>query len=189
MHAAQAKEALRRKMRDQLTAMAPEDLAARSLLLGDVLRNGGWLEAGATVALFGGIPGEPDLLSLIPWLLERQSVPVIFGFKNGQLIPQRINDPKELHRGIFGVWIPPADAAIVPVAQLDVILTPGLAFSRDGMRLGRGRGHFDRLFAQPEVTATRLGVCWNFQLVQEVPSEIHDARMQSVMTEYGLVTA
>lgn len=174
---------LRREMRARLKAMTMEEVAARSALIVHALQNDALLPPGSTVALFGGIPGEPDLLPLIPWLLERQSIPVLFGFKDGQLVPQRVDDPQTLERGIFGVWIPSADAPLVPADQLDVILTPGLAFGRDGMRLGRGRGHFDRLFAQPEVKARRIGVCWEFQRVDAVPAEPHDAPMDAVVTE------
>ena len=170
-------------MRARLKAMTAEEVAAKSALMVRAFRNEALLSPGSTVALFGGIHGEPDLLPLIPWLLERQSVPVLFGFRDGHLIPQRVDDPKTLERGIFGVWIPTADAPMVPADQLDVILTPGLAFGRDGMRLGRGRGHFDRLFALPAVKARRIGVCWAFQHVDTVPTEPHDARMDAVVTE------
>ena len=170
-------------MRARLKAMTAEEVASQSARLVSLLQNEAVLPPRSTVALFGGIPGEPDLLPLIPWLLERQSIPVLFGFKDGQLIPQRVDDPETLMRGIFGVWIPSAEAPLVPAGELDVILTPGLAFGRDGMRLGRGRGHFDRLFAQSEVKARRIGVCWEFQRVETVPTEPHDAPMDAVVTE------
>ncbi|MDB6075788.1 MAG: hypothetical protein JWO89_3428, partial [Verrucomicrobiaceae bacterium] len=72
-----------------------------SALILNRLRSDEWLPAHTTVALFGGIKGEPDLLPLIPWLLERQSTPVFFGFKGGLLIPQRIENSEQLERGIF----------------------------------------------------------------------------------------
>ena len=177
------KEELRREMRGRLKAMTADEIASKSRRIVQALMEGNWLPPSSTVALFGGIAGEPDLLPLIPWLLERGSTPVFFGFADGQLVPQRVDDRHVLTRGVFGVWLPPQDAPVVPCEALDVILTPGLAFARDGMRLGRGRGHFDRLFARPEVKARRIGVCWEFQCLETVPAEPHDAPMHAVVTE------
>ncbi len=171
-------------MRAKLSSMSSEEIAGKSAqIVEKLMRDAAWLPAQATVALFGGIPGEPDLLPLIPWLRERHATPVFFGFHDGELVPHQVDEPSTLVRGIFGVWIPPVDAPLVPVEQLDVILVPGLAFGRDGMRLGRGRGHFDRFFARPEVKARRIGVCWECQRVDAVPTEPHDAPMDAVITE------
>ena len=179
-----AKDAMRRDMRAKLAAMTPANIAAKSTRIVQVLtRDAAWLPPKATVALFGGIHGEPDLLPLIPWLLERHATPVLFGFHDGVLLPRSVEASTVLERGIFGVWMPPENCPVVPYAQLDVILTPGLAFGRDCMRLGRGRGHFDRLFARPEVKARRIGVCWECQRVAAVPTERHDAPMDAVITE------
>ncbi len=177
------KDALRKEMRARLSAMTAGGVSRRSSLLLERLREGGWLPPGSTVTLFGGIQGEPDLLELVPWLLERGSVPVFFGFSEGMLVPQRVDDAGLLHRGVFGVWVPPPEAEVVPYEDLDVILTPGLAFSGSGVRLGRGKGHYDRLFGRSEVKARRIGLCWDFQLVDTVPMEPHDALMNAVISD------
>ncbi len=174
---------MRGEMRSRLAAMTDEEVAIKSALVVNRLQSDEWLPANSTVTLFGGIKGEPDLLPLIPWLLERHCTPVFFGFRDGLLIPQRVESSGQLKRGIFGVWIPVPDAPVVPCEQLDVILTPGLAFDRDGMRLGRGRGHYDRLLGLTEMHARRIGVCWEFQHVDAVPAEPHDVPMHAVVTE------
>lgn len=175
------KEVLRKEMRARLSAMTASEVSRRSPLLLERLGEGNWLPPGSTVTLFGGIKGEPDLLPLIPWLLKRDCVPVFFGFAEGQLLPQRVDDTATLHRGVFGVWVPAPEAEVVPFEALDVVLTPGLAFDRQGFRLGRGKGHYDRLFGRVGVKARRIGLCWDFQLVNEVPVEAHDVPMDAVI--------
>ncbi len=87
-------------------------------------------------------------------------------------------------RGPFQI-LEPADGEIVPVQDLAGCLIPGLAFSHSGVRLGRGRGFYDRaleLFA-----GVRMGLCFSIQFVEaEVPSEPHDLRMNYVVTENGV---
>jgi 5-formyltetrahydrofolate cyclo-ligase len=64
-----------------------------------------------------------------------------------------------------------------------VILVPGVAFTRAGQRLGRGGGYYDRLLSALPAKAVRLGVCFELQIVDELPSEPHDMRVDGVVTE------
>jgi 5-formyltetrahydrofolate cyclo-ligase len=64
----------------------------------------------------------------------------------------------------------------------DLVLVPGLAFEPNGGRLGRGKGFYDRwLAAHPAVV--KVGVCFDFQIVPQIPMELHDRRMDFVVTE------
>ena len=71
----------------------------------------------------------------------------------------------------------------VPVSEVDLVLVPGLAFTRDGRRLGRGGGFYDRLLGDPLLKARRVGVCFEAQIIESVPLEGHDERVEEVLTE------
>jgi len=58
-----------------------------------------------------------------------------------------------------------------------------IVFSPDGQRLGRGGGFFDRLLTGPAAGAYKLGVCFDFQLLESIPIEPHDIVMDTVVTE------
>jgi len=77
-------------------------------------------------------------------------------------------------------------ARLVPPAEIDLILIPGLAFTRDGQRLGRGGGHYDRYLASLPARAMKLGVCFQCQLVESLPVEAHDQRLHAIVTENGI---
>lgn len=64
-------------------------------------------------------------------------------------------------------------------------LVPGLAFSRDGSRLGRGAGYYDRLLAGTD--AVKVGIVYESGLLPYIPAEDHDVRMDYLMTETGIV--
>ena len=63
--------------------------------------------------------------------------------------------------------------------KIDLILVPGVAFDKSGNRLGRGKGYYDKVLKQTE--AYKLGVCFDFQLVERVPVEPHDVKMDRVV--------
>ena len=69
--------------------------------------------------------------------------------------------------------------------RFDLILVPGLAFDKSGARLGRGRGFYDRFLAG--ITGFRVGVCFDWQLVESVPVEAHDIRMDAVVTPSQII--
>lgn len=66
---------------------------------------------------------------------------------------------------------------------LDVVVVPGLAFTRDGLRLGQGGGHYDRLIARLSPHCLTVGACYAEQLVEELPIEVHDRAVDVVVTD------
>ena len=65
--------------------------------------------------------------------------------------------------------------------SIELVVVPGMAFDKQGHRLGRGKGYYDRLL--PKLTnAYKLGVCFPYQYIEEVPTDEHDIRMDEVLT-------
>lgn len=95
----------------------------------------------------------------------------------------RLRDPGAVHRGAFRVMEPDGDEEINP-SELDIILAPGLAFDRAGGRIGYGAGCFDRFL--PMCRGMIAGLAFEMQMVDEVPMEPHDIRMDRVITEDGV---
>jgi 5-formyltetrahydrofolate cyclo-ligase len=73
------------------------------------------------------------------------------------------------------------------VERLDAAIVPGVAFDRRGHRLGYGGGHFDRLLARLRPAAVAVGVAFDTQLVEEIPTEPWDRAVDFVVTESGLL--
>ena len=64
--------------------------------------------------------------------------------------------------------------------KIDVILVPGVAFDRTLNRLGRGKGFYDKILSQTK--ACKIGICFDFQLLDRIPTEVHDVRMTQVIS-------
>src|SRR5438876_11467463 len=93
----------------------------------------------------------------------------------------RVLEPRDdLRPGRFGIMEPKQGCPEVPLKQLDFTVVPGVAFSLDGRRLGRGRGFYDRLLAL--VGGVKCGIGFDEQIVDEIPAESHDIRLDCILT-------
>ena len=155
-------------------AAASERIAARlATLIGERAGRG-------AVALFWPLPGEVDLRALAESLRQSGAavaLPAVVGV--GEMVWRRFEGAEWLVETRWGVREP--DAEEVSPGALSLVAVPGLAFGRDGTRLGYGGGFYDRALAETE--ALRVGVSVSEALVDAVPSEPHDARLHAVVTD------
>ena len=98
----------------------------------------------------------------------------------GVMRAYRVARPSDLRRGAYGIWEPDESCPIVPPDTIDLMIIPGTAFDRAGGRIGQGGGYYDRYILKTR--AFRVGVCHGFALMDSVPTEKHDARMDAVVT-------
>ena len=79
----------------------------------------------------------------------------------------------------------PNPELILPPHALDVILIPGIAFDRRGHRIGSGKGYYDRFLTRTQ--AVRIGLAYDFQVIDRVPAEPHDVKMDWIVTESEMI--
>jgi len=139
-----------------------------------------------TVAVYLASPDEIDLAAAIETMLSRGDT-VVAPRWNGEtyeLATVKSLEPADLRKGPLGIH-EPKEADDVPPEEVTAWLVPGLAFTRDGSRLGYGGGWYDRLMADAAGDAVKLGVAHAFQVVETLPSEPHDIRLDGVVDELG----
>lgn len=141
-----------------------------------------------TIAIFAPQPREPDVELL--WSHAGGKSIAYPRVSDERLDLHLVDSLHELLPGAFGVREPAADPArtISPDA-LDLILVPGVAFTADGARLGRGGGFYDRLLAWLDPRTCKIGVCFHSQLLPGLPMEAHDEHVDFIATESGLLNA
>jgi 5-formyltetrahydrofolate cyclo-ligase len=71
----------------------------------------------------------------------------------------------------------------VPVAELDLIMVPGVAFTREGARMGHGKGYYDKLLEHARPDAPLVALAFECQLFPEIPTQPHDVFMDKIITE------
>lgn len=104
------------------------------------------------------------------------------------ILPTVVGDGLELHRftygtqtriGAFGITESLGETE-TDYDSIDLAIIPGRAFTPDGRRLGRGKGYYDRLL--PTLHCPTIGVCYPFQLLDDIPTEPHDHTVDEVIT-------
>ncbi len=131
------------------------------------------------VALFAPMPGEVDLVALTKEVHKIWAFPRVN--KDGLTFHQVKDVQKDLRPGAFGILEPTECLPLVLADEIDLFLCPGLGFDTRGGRIGRGKGFYDAALAQSRPDAIRLGICFGYQLVDEVAMEDHDIRMHGVI--------
>jgi len=100
---------------------------------------------------------------------------------------RRLRSLAEVEVRRHGVREPLGSCEVVPLGGVSMVLVPGVAFDRRGGRLGRGAGFYDRFLAGLPAGATTIGVCHAAQIVDEVPMEPHDIRVDGLVAGGGLM--
>ena len=93
----------------------------------------------------------------------------------------RYTGSKDLRLGAFHI-MEPIGEPFTDLSLIDVVLVPGVAFDAQGHRLGRGRGYYDRFLRKISKVRTRtIGVCFDFQKIDEVPTTSNDISVCEVV--------
>lgn len=179
------KEDIRREVRRRLRSMTTECRELESAKIREVIRSfQGWREAEA-VLFFSPMRDEPDLLPLLDAALGEGKQVSLPRWNGGRYEPALVQDQnRDLAAGKHGIAEPGEHCPVFPGNQLDLVLVPGLAWTLCGMRLGRGEGHYDRLLN--ECAGIHCGVAFGEQIVEQLPMEPHDRRVQVLATSTGI---
>lgn len=129
------------------------------------------------VLLYNALPDElPTQCMLDSWSITKELyLPVVVG---DELVIRRYN-PASMKIGAFGIGEPDGDE--IALDEIDMIIVPGVAFDYEHNRLGRGKGYYDRLLVNSK--AFIVGVGYSLQLLDSIPAEKHDVKMNCIITE------
>jgi len=142
------------------------------------------IQKAQSILFYASLPGEVDTLAMIEKAFfygKRVSLPIVE--KNQRkLIPTVILSMEDVHESTYGIAEPHfhPDKALA-LMDLDAVIVPGLAFDRLHHRLGRGKGYYDRFLSTLPETVTTVGLAFDFQLTESLPTEAHDMRLHQII--------
>lgn len=173
------KAAIRRVMRERRRAVSGSERADASASVCAKLASRGEF---ATTAVYLASPHELDLGAYVKLMLGR-GVRLVAPRWNGAEYDLAVLgglEARHLRRGPMGI-MEPVDRDVVSPREVSLWIVPGLAFTRDGRRLGYGGGWYDRLLSAASEDSVKLGVAYPFQIVDDLPAEPHDVLMTDVV--------
>lgn len=171
----------KKELRAQIKALkkqySKEQLLAQSnLILAKLEQHPDFIKA-ERVMLYSALPDEVQTQAFLEkWHLCKTIIlPTVVG---DDIVPVEYGKDTAFAVGDFNILEPQNEPY---VGDFDLIVVPGVAFDRRGNRIGRGRGYYDRFLCQ-HLGVKRIGICFDFQMVDEVPTEPLDIRMDEVLT-------
>lgn len=134
------------------------------------------------ILMYHSLPDELSTLRFIEKWAARKSffLPRVNGV-NLDILPY---ERSRLALGAFHIEEPQGDN-VASVDDIELIIVPGVAYDRRGNRVGRGKGYYDRLLKQSK--ATKIGLAYDFQLVEDIEAEPHDVKVDVVITPHSVI--
>lgn len=165
-------------MRGKLAELSLEEKDSASTRLCEQILQDAGLRKSKSLGIFLSLPDEPNLRPALQ-ILQREGCRLALPFPNedSTWAFHWISGLEGTAQGPWGLEMPLKGDA-VSAADLEAILVPGRAFTRDGQRIGRGKGIYDRLLSSP--CARRIGFGFACQLQETLPQEAHDSGLDEV---------
>lgn len=171
------------KFRNQ---MKPSEQLSKSRKIAEKLEDFAVFKKAQHVLFYYSHNGEVSTLELIENFIEAKQLylPIIRGKSHFQAIP--LKPPLTLSKGFEGV---PEPVGIEPSGvydqQIELVITPGVAFDRKGNRLGMGKGYYDRYFQQNH-SPLKIALAYEEQVLDSLPKDPYDVRIDFIITDKNI---
>lgn len=178
------KAEIRNVMRAQRAGLEPAWVLTASSRLAERVVALPEFKRAAVVCCYLALPGEVQTQAILEagWLAGKR-IAVPCARDDGEYMPAWVTPDEPLASARFAVRQPASPHWAKP-DRFDLVLVPGVAFSKTGGRLGHGRGYYDRMLARLGARLEcRAGLCFDWQIAPELPVADHDVGMDLVVTE------
>lgn len=185
----QQKQEIRQAMKERIAGMSEKDRVIESRVLSKELKR--FLgDEPKTIAAYMALSDEPNITDLLQELLQAGWTIALPVMEHNALIFRTIRSFENLKKGAIGVLEPTENDPVADRTTIDTVLIPGRAFTRDGKRMGRGNGGYDKWIASQRSLHSEtkyIGVCFECQIVNDLPWEAHDEKIGQIVTSRGLI--
>ena len=172
------KKRLRKEIRQQLRNLSDEKKLAFSASIIAQLEATSEFQDAQTILFFWSLPDEVQTHDVINQTFTSKTIllPVVIG---DDTEIRQFQGLDHMQKGAFDIEEPTGEP-FTDYDKIDLVVVPGLGFDLNGNRLGRGKGYYDKLLAK--IPAPTIAICYPCQLVQSVPHEEWDIRIDRIIT-------
>lgn len=180
----ETKDEIRKRISEKKKEFSESELKALSSTIMEKLKDNVVLKCAKTVLLYYSLPDEVFTHDFVEkWSKEKT---ILLPVVKGDELEIRVYAGSEcMQKGSFNIDEPQGEA-YNDLISIDAAVIPGVSFDRHGNRLGRGKGFYDRFLKK--LNTFKIGVCFGFQLSEEIPHSEHDVAMDEVWTEDGYIS-
>lgn len=182
------KKEIRQQIRTQLATISPAELHERSIQACARLTQTREYSHSEIVMVFLSLPTEVDTTSLVlqAWRDRKRVLAPKVSWEQRRMLPIQINSlSDDLSESPLGIR-EPAEGVPIPLANIDLVVVPGIGFDLQGNRLGRGRGFYDRFLAHRDFKGVSCALALEEQIVDAVPVSEHDMRVRMLVTDQSV---
>ena len=180
----ETKDEIRKRIAEKKKEFSESELKALSSTIMEKLEDNVVLKCAKTVLLYYSLPDEVFTHDFVEkWSKEKT---ILLPVVKGDELEIRVYAGSEyMQKGSFNIDEPQGEA-YNDLISIDAAVIPGVSFDRHGNRLGRGKGFYDRFLKK--LNTFKIGICFSFQISDEIPHDEHDIAMDEIWTEEGYVS-
>ena len=180
----EGKAIIRSRIAKQRDSLTEKEALEKSALIAEKALGLQELQNARNIACYLSFRNEAETRPLMESLWSSGKsvfVPVVSGKRN-ELQWAKMEANSILSKNRFGIP-EPKTAEFADPQSIDAFIVPGIAFDESGNRLGWGKGYYDKFFAQHPTRGTKIGLAYDFQVLEEIPCDERDQKMDWVLTE------
>ena len=179
------KKEQRQTLREILGAISEEDIKERSIIACNLLCGQPEFQKAEIMMTFLSLAREIDTASLVlrAWMERTRVLAPKVSWEQRRMLPIEITSlTQDIRDTPVGIR-EPSGGTPIPVANIDLVIVPGLGFDPFGNRLGRGRGFYDRFLSHRDFRGVACGLAFEEQFVDLVPVGPHDMQVDMLVTD------
>lgn len=185
------KAQIRRSIRDQRLTLSENEWQVKSALIHQRLFAQPEFSKAEIIAFYMAIDGEVRTQEMVREALgqgKKVLIPKLYREADPLLLSEIRDIDAELKRGPWGI-LEPREQYLrpIPLAEVELIIVPAVAFDVKGGRVGFGKGYYDRMLARAGGSVRLIGLAFEFQVVPEVPQLAHDISVHKIITEERVI--
>ena len=183
----ESKSQLRKRVLNVRNNMSKEDVKKNSNAIMDKITSLDIYKQSKVVFIYMDFKNEVMTSNLIKRMLsEKKRVVIPYTDSiNTVLIPSEITKESDLKQNSFGYYEP---KSILPVniEEIDLVIVPGVVFDKNLNRIGFGKGYYDKILNRLKPSAKKIALAHDFQVLEDIPAEEHDVKMDMIITEKNI---
>lgn len=183
----ESKSKIRKRILNVRNNMSKEDVKKNSNAIMDKITSLDIYKQSKVVFIYMDFKNEVMTSNLIKRMLsEKKRVVIPYTDSiNTVLIPSEITKESDLKQNSFG-YFEPKSILPVNIEEIDLVIVPGVVFDKNLNRIGFGKGYYDKILNRLKPSAKKIALAHDFQVLEDIPAEEHDVKMDMIITEKNI---